>query len=139
MKTYNSAFTLIELLVVIAIIGILAAVILGSLSDARQQGVDAKIQSEIDSIAKRAAIEESRFFTYDTVCGSNGVTQSTVIIDLISSIETLASSTVACNSETKEYAVSVALGTGYLCIDSIGTKMEIPVALTTIPKQLSCQ
>jgi general secretion pathway protein G len=43
-------FTLIELLVVIAIIGILVAVVLASLSDARQQSLAVSAQSEMRSI-----------------------------------------------------------------------------------------
>jgi prepilin-type N-terminal cleavage/methylation domain-containing protein len=49
-------FTLIELLVVIAIIGILSSVVLASLNTARSKGTDAKIQSEIRSIAVNAEI-----------------------------------------------------------------------------------
>jgi prepilin-type N-terminal cleavage/methylation domain-containing protein len=129
MKIWHRGFTLIELLVVIAIIGILAAVILASLSDARDEGIKAKLQTEMDSIAKRAAIEESQTFTYDTVCGSNGFSQSPVIIDLVSSINSLASSSMACNSDTDEYAISVPIGTEHFCIDSTGVKKEIPDAL----------
>lgn len=122
-------FTLIELLLVIAIIGILASVILSALNDARQSGVDAKIQSEMDSIAKRAGIEEQQALNYNIVCASNGATQSTVIADLITSIETMTSSSVVCNSEAGEYAISVPLGTAHWCIDSTGVKKEIPNAL----------
>jgi len=133
MKSGRKGFTLIELLVVIAIIGILAAVILASLSDARDEGVRARLLSEMDSISKRAAIDEVSTFTFDTVCGSNSFPQSPEIVDLVASINSFASSTLVCNSDTTEYAVSVPLGTAHWCIDSIGTRKEIPNALTEPP------
>lgn len=46
----NAAFTLIELLVVIAIIGILAAVVMASLTDAREQSLVRTAQAEMKSI-----------------------------------------------------------------------------------------
>ncbi len=131
-------FTLIELLIVIAIIGILAALIISSLNDARESGVETKIKMEMSSIAKVGAIEESTLLSYDTVCGSNSATQSAKITDAITAINSFASSTVTCNSDTGAFAVSVAISGGYWCVDSLGTSKVIPNDLITSPAELAC-
>ncbi len=134
----GNGFTLIELLVVISIIAVLAATIVSALNNARVQAIEAKLKAEMDSLAKRAALEQSQGGTYDIVCGSNGAVQSPDIITVINSINGLASTTVVCNSDTDAFAVSVGLETAYWCVDSFGTKQEISAALTTAPVQLSC-
>jgi prepilin-type N-terminal cleavage/methylation domain-containing protein len=128
---FKSGFTLIELLVVIAIIGILAAVVIGSLNDARTGGLDAKVKSEMVNLGKRAAVEESNAFTYDMVCGSNGITQSPAIITAIDSIELFSTGPVVCNSDTDAFAASAPLEVGFWCVDSTGGAREISAALTT--------
>lgn len=117
-------FTVVELLIVIAIIGILAAVIIGSLNDARTFGVDAKAKSELKNLAKRAAVEESRSYSYDTVCGSNAATQSPGIIDMITSVELFSAGPVVCNSDTLEFAASAPLNSNFWCVDNTGTSRE---------------
>jgi prepilin-type N-terminal cleavage/methylation domain-containing protein len=52
----NKGFTLIELLVVIAIIGILASVVLASLSSARNKGKDAAVKSQLANMRAQAEL-----------------------------------------------------------------------------------
>jgi prepilin-type N-terminal cleavage/methylation domain-containing protein len=53
---YLTGFSLIELLVVIAIIGILSAVVLASLSAARNNGANAAVKSNLSSLRAQAEI-----------------------------------------------------------------------------------
>ena len=66
-----SGFTLIELLVVIAIIGILAAIVLVSLSSARQKGADAGVENQLDSLrTNMEAIANDNSNSYSTACAT---------------------------------------------------------------------
>ncbi len=64
MSTNKKGFTLIELLVVIAIIGILAGVVLVSLSGARNSAKDARIISDMEQLRNVAEIYYAQNGTY---------------------------------------------------------------------------
>ena len=71
-KFYVRGFTLIELLVVIAIIGILAAVVLGSLTIARDKGTDSAIKASFNSFRSQAGLQ------YDVLGGSYNTTGTAI-------------------------------------------------------------
>ena len=66
----NKGFTLIELLVVIAIIGILASVVLASLSSARNKGKDAAVKSQLASMKAQAELYNTKNGNYTGVCAA---------------------------------------------------------------------
>jgi prepilin-type N-terminal cleavage/methylation domain-containing protein len=72
-KKFKKGFTLIELLVVIAIIGILSAVVLASLNQARAKGADANIKSNLANIRSQAEILYDSSQNYDGLCGIDNV------------------------------------------------------------------
>ena len=75
-KNKLQGFTLIELLVVIAIIGILAAVVLASLGDARKSGSSASVQQSLDNARSQAEIVfNASSYNYSTVCDDTKVQQ----------------------------------------------------------------
>ncbi len=70
----NKGFTLIELLVVIAIIGVLASVVLASLSSAREKGNDAKVKSQLAGMRSAAEAYMSTNGNYGAATATNNCT-----------------------------------------------------------------
>lgn len=69
MRRSLTGFTLIELLVVIAIIGLLSAVVLASLKDARARGRDSQRLTSVTELQKSVELYFSTYNEYPTACG----------------------------------------------------------------------
>ena len=123
-------FTLIELLVVIAIIGILAAIVLVSLTGARKKAYDVRITAGMGQIRTTAEIIKDTDGDYDNVClvGSCG-TGAVPSSDIATIAADINSQNAAGQSDltifrdssgvgSTAYCAYIQMNTNYWCVDS---------------------
>ncbi len=139
----SRGFTLIELLVVIAIIGLLASIILVSLSSARNKGKDTRLISDVRQIRVQIETEASLGGTY-TVSATSCITANPAAANGSATINAAANNCATLNTDatnnggTITVRTDTAAGTsattfkafmvyaqlngtnGYYCMDSIG-------------------
>ena len=134
MKSNKNGFTLIELLVVVAIIGILATIVMASLSSARLKAKDAAVLSNAHSLRNEIELEYDG--TYTTMCSDGGGAYD----KFEQAITSQGGEITECDSTAADYRVLVVLpsalaqnttptayaaGENGLCVNSNGKAMSV--------------
>lgn len=137
-KNYKMGFTLIELLIVIAVIGILIAVVVASLRNAKTKGEDAAAKRDLSTIRTQANLYYTNtgnsYGALTAACNSGMYSADTTIAAAVTHA-TSTSSAIACNTGPTDQifaaAVTLKTGSGYYCVDSMNAGKTISTSVAT--------
>ena len=149
-ESNRKGFTLIELLVVISIIGVLVRVVIAELNSAREKANDTKVQEQLDSVRKNAAL-------YYSVNGNYGIASNFCVLlstdpnapffqDIPSGMSAVTNqaiypsgTTLECRTNGQDYVMVATMSNGKSwCIDSTGASKEITDTQLDTGSKFSC-
>jgi len=144
---YNNmkkGFTLIELLVVIAIIGVLAAIVMVSMSGATDKAKDARIKGDISQLRSIAGMIYDDDSSYADLCTAGAINTSGSGYDtqtgaINTDITDQDGSVYNCLAGASTYCVEAVLASGdYFCIDNTGLATTTAAENNCTSTTISC-